>query len=134
MDALALGHSLKATNQISQAGTPAVSTSLSTGPDNVVMTRAVRSQTSDLKEPLSCQAAGWNTEMSWSSLETSLSRGRYHGGRRPSSDDSFHSPASALDHHSTISARQTEYHKALPSSANDEVRCDCTFADDGNAS
>ena len=27
-----------------------------------------------------------------------------------------------------------EYHEALPSSANDEVRCDCTFADDGNAS
>ena len=28
----------------------------------------------------------------------------------------------------------TEYHKVLPSSAKDEVRCDCTFADDGNAS
>ena len=28
----------------------------------------------------------------------------------------------------------TEYHEALPSSANDEVRCDCTFTDDGNAS
>ena len=27
-----------------------------------------------------------------------------------------------------------QYHEALPSSANDEVRCDCTFADDGNAS
>ena len=27
-----------------------------------------------------------------------------------------------------------EYHEALPSSANDEVRCDSTFADDGNAS
>ena len=36
--------------------------------------------------------------------------------------------------HSTIGSRQTEYHEALPSSANDEVRCDCTFADDGNAS
>ena len=36
--------------------------------------------------------------------------------------------------HSTIGTRQTEYHEALPSSANDEVRCDCTFADDGNAS
>ena len=24
----------------------------------------------------------------------------------------------------------TEYHEALSSSANDEVRCDCTFADD----
>ena len=28
----------------------------------------------------------------------------------------------------------TEYHEELPSSSNDEVRCDCTFADDGNAS
>ena len=27
-----------------------------------------------------------------------------------------------------------EYNETLPSSANDEVRCDCTFADDGNAS
>ena len=36
--------------------------------------------------------------------------------------------------HSTIGNRQTEYYEALPSSANDEVRCDCTFADDGNAS
>ena len=36
--------------------------------------------------------------------------------------------------HSTIGTRQTEYHEALPSSANDEVRCDCTFVDDGNAS
>ena len=34
-------------------------------------------------------------------------------------------------HHCT---RQTEYHEALTSSANDEVRCDCKFADDGNAS
>ena len=30
--------------------------------------------------------------------------------------------------------RQTEHHEALQSSANDEVRCDCTCADDGNAS
>ena len=36
--------------------------------------------------------------------------------------------------HSTIGTRQTEYHEALPSAANDEVRCDCTFVDDGNAS
>ena len=36
--------------------------------------------------------------------------------------------------HSTIGTRQTEYHEALPSSVNDEVRCDCTFADDGSAS
>ena len=34
----------------------------------------------------------------------------------------------------TIGTQQTEYHEALPSSANGEVRCDCTFADDGNAS
>ena len=30
--------------------------------------------------------------------------------------------------------RQTEYHEELPLSANDEVKCDCTFAYDGNAS
>ena len=41
---------------------------------------------------------------------------------------------SMFKRHSTISTRQTEYHEALPSSANDEVRCDCTFADNGNAS
>ena len=41
---------------------------------------------------------------------------------------------SQANRHSTIGTRQTEYHEALPSSANDEVRCDCTFADDGNAS
>ena len=35
---------------------------------------------------------------------------------------------------STIGTRQTEYHEALPSSANDEARCDCKFTDDGNAS
>ena len=55
--------------------------------------------------------------------------GRYHGGRRPSSDDSLHSPTvippPALDKPSIM--------KSLPSSAN-EVRCDCTFAEDGNAS
>ena len=36
--------------------------------------------------------------------------------------------------HSTIGTPQTEYHEALPWSVKDEVRCDCTFADDGNAS
>ena len=36
--------------------------------------------------------------------------------------------------HSTIGTQQTEYHEALPLLANDEVRCDCTFANDGNAS
>ena len=53
----------------------------------------------------------------------------YHGDRRPSSDDSFHSPTVL----STVGTRRTEYHEALPTSANDEVRCDCTFTDDGNA-
>ena len=38
--------------------------------------------------------------------------GRYHGGRRPSIDDSFHSPR-----YSTIGTRQTEHHEALLSSA-----------------
>ena len=41
---------------------------------------------------------------------------------------------SQSNRHSTIGTRQTEYHEALPSSANDEVRCDCTFADDGISS
>ena len=36
--------------------------------------------------------------------------------------------------HSTIGTRQTKYHEVLQSSANDEVRCDFSFADDGNAS
>ena len=40
----------------------------------------------------------------------------------------------SFHYHSTIGTRQTEYHEALPSSVNDAVRCDCTFADDGNAS
>ena len=34
----------------------------------------------------------------------------------------------------TIGTLQTEYHEALLSSVNDEVRCDSTFTDDGNAS
>ena len=42
--------------------------------------------------------------------------------------------SSQSNRHSTIGTRQTEYHEVLPSSANDEVRCDCTFTDDGNAS
>ena len=56
--------------------------------------------------------------------------GQYHGGRRPSSDDSLHSPTviqpSAVDKPSIMK----RYHRR----ANGEVRCDCTFADDGNAS
>ena len=35
---------------------------------------------------------------------------------------------------SIIGTRQTQYYEALPSSANDEVRCDCKFAEDGDAS
>ena len=46
------------------------------------------------------------------------------------SDDRFHSPKVAgrwvLD--------LDGYHEVLPSSANDEVRFNCRFADDGNAS
>ena len=42
--------------------------------------------------------------------------------------------SSQSNRHSTIGTRQTEYHEVLLTSANDEVRCDCTFADDGNAS
>ena len=42
--------------------------------------------------------------------------------------------SSQPNRNSTIGTRQTEYHEALPASANDEVRCDYTFADDGNAS
>ena len=40
---------------------------------------------------------------------------------------------SQFNRHSTIGTRQTQYHQALPLSANDKVRCDFTFADDGNA-
>ena len=32
-----------------------------------------------------------------------------------------------------VGERAVTPHETLPSSANDEVRCDCTFADDGNA-
>ena len=55
------------------------------------------------------------------------SRGRYHGDRRPSSDDNFHRPT-------TIVTRQTEYHEALPSSANVQSHLTSSFDDDGNAS
>ena len=69
-----------------------------------------------------------------STLRVSQARGkqtwdRYHGGRRRSSDK-----FSQSDRHSTMGIQQTEYHKALPSSANDEVRYDCTFTDNGYAS
>ena len=63
-------------------------------------------------------------------VAVSATRGRYHGGRRPSSDESFHSPT----RHSTLGARQTEYHEALTSSANVQSRLTSSFADDGNAS
>ena len=56
------------------------------------------------------------------------SRGRYHGGRRPSSDDSFHSPTvilpSALDKPSIVK----RYHRRRTCSLIS------SFADDGNAS
>ena len=42
--------------------------------------------------------------------------------------------SSQSNRHSTIGTQQTKYHEALLSSANDEVMCDCTFADDSNAS
>ena len=41
---------------------------------------------------------------------------------------------SQSNRHFTIGTQQTEYHEALTSSTNDEVRYDCTFADDGNTS
>ena len=43
---------------------------------------------------------------------------------------------SQSNRYSTIDTRQTEYmyHETLPLSANDDLRWDCTFADDGNAS
>ena len=57
-------------------------------------------------------------------------RGRCHGGRRLSSDDSFLSPSvippSALDKPSIMK----RYHRLRAT----RVRCDCTFADDGDAS
>ena len=57
--------------------------------------------------------------------------GRYHGGRRPSSDDSLHSPTvippSALD-------KPIEFHEVLPSSVNVQPHLTTSFADDGNAS
>ena len=53
--------------------------------------------------------------------------GRYHGGRRSSSDDSFH-------HNSTIGTRQTEYHEALPLLVNVQSHLTSSFADHGNAS
>ena len=53
-----------------------------------------------------------------------LSWGRYHGGRRPSTDDSLHSP--------TVIApftRQTEYHEASSSSGNVQSHLTSPFAD-----
>ena len=41
---------------------------------------------------------------------------------------------SQSNRHANIGTRQTEYHEAVPSSANDEVRYDCTLTDDSNAS
>ena len=55
--------------------------------------------------------------------------GHYHGGRRPSNDNSSQS-----NRHSTIGTRQTDYHEALPSSANVQSHLTSSFANDGNAS
>ena len=41
---------------------------------------------------------------------------------------------SQSNRHSTIDTRQTEYHEALPSSANMKSHLTSSFADDGNAS
>ena len=53
---------------------------------------------------------------------------RYRGGRRPSSDNSLHSPTvippSALD-------KPCKYHEELPSSANVQSHLTSSFADDG---
>ena len=54
-------------------------------------------------------------------------RGRYHGGRRPSSDE-----FSQFNRHSTT--QQTKYHEALPLSANVQSHLTSSFADDGDAS
>ena len=61
-------------------------------------------------------------------------RGSKPGAGIMEADDSQMTTVFTVNRHSTIGPRQTEYHEVLPSSANDEVRCDCTFADDGNAS
>ena len=70
---------------------------------------------------------GWCGDRNTTLIE---SRSRYHGGRRPSSNDSFHSPTiippSALD--------KSEYHEALSSSVNVQSHLTSSFADDGNAS
>ena len=70
---------------------------------------------------------------------------RYEGTAQPLSltDLNWHSSGAGIiepdDRQVTVfsvqpSCHQSECHEALPSSANDEVRCDCTFAEDGNAS
>ena len=55
-----------------------------------------------------CYGDGWQAQL----LPQSVTRGRYHGGRRPSSEDSFHSPTvsppSALDKPS-ITKRTTRW-------------------------
>ena len=52
-------------------------------------------------QKLHCRRHGESGARSNSTLRSRWSRGRYHGGRRPSSDDSFHcltvTPPSALD-------------------------------------
>ena len=72
--------------------------------------------------PRKTRPIDWSDVTGWDS--------RNHGGQRPSSDDSLHSPTvippSALDKPSII--------KALPSSANVQSHLTSSFADDGNAS
>ena len=51
--------------------------------------------------------------------------GRYHGGRRQSSQS---------NRHSTIGTRQNKDHEALPSSANVQSHLTSSFAGNGNAS
>ena len=104
-----------------------------------------RRSDSDTTDPLS--AHGWPqpatcrvfvcTHTDWAGARP-LTWGRYHGGRLPSSDDSFPTigtrQTECHDRHSTIGTRQTEYHEALPSSANVQSHLTSTFTDDGNAS
>ena len=66
-------------------------------------------------ESVNFQVAGMTRPRQGSKAKEEIeARDRYHGGRQPSNDDSFHSPTvippSALD--------KPQYHEALPSSAN----------------
>ena len=92
-------------------------------------------QTSAISSPytkrgaLSVKVSSWCARH-YASARTAATWGRYHGDRRPSSDDSLRSPIvippSALE--------KTEYHEALPSSVNVQSHLTSSFAVDGNAS